>query len=66
MANICDGTKNHGTRNCDAPARWLLRLAEDGGAFHAACDRHEAQVGRYLLNGERGGLEVHSIFTDEK
>ena len=66
MASICDGTKDQETRNCDTPARWLLRRAGEGGAFHAACDRHEAQVGRYLLNGERGALEVHSIFTDEK
>jgi hypothetical protein len=65
MAIICDGTKNRETGNCDEAARWLLRRAGEGGAFHAACDRHMAQVGRYLLGGERGALDVQSIHTDE-
>lgn len=67
MASICDGTVKRGTENCGALSLWLIRLAGDErGGFHAACDRHVAQVGRTLLEGERGALDVRSIQTDER
>ncbi|WP_275558556.1 hypothetical protein [Streptomyces sp. 5-6(2022)] len=65
MPSICDGTKRRGTRDCDESARWLVRVAGDEGWVYAACDRHLAQVGRYLLEGEHGELDVQGIWVDE-
>jgi hypothetical protein len=65
MASICDGTTRRGTRNCESRSRWLLRVTGEGGHFVSACDRHLAQVGRDLLNGESGELEVRNLRTDE-
>jgi hypothetical protein len=65
MASICDGTTNNGTRNCERRSRWLLRVAGEKGHFVSACDLHVAQVGRDLLRGESGGLEVRNLHTDE-
>jgi hypothetical protein len=65
MASICDGTKARETRNCHESANWLVRKDGEGGNFWAACDRHLAQVGAKLLEGEQGKLEVHHITTRE-
>lgn len=66
MVSICDGTKERGTRNCSAPARWILREKGSKGHSFGACDRHLVQVGRDLLNGEQGDLDVRNIYTEER
>lgn len=66
MQHECDGSAYRDTRNCSAPARWLLRNAQEDGPFQIyACDRHLAQVARALLYGEQGDAEIRSIWTDE-
>lgn len=55
----CDGTRNRGAFNCRERARWEV------GTWRA-CDRHLAQVTRYLLRGEHGELTVRNVWTDER
>lgn len=60
----CDGTKQQGTRNCPDRASWNLR-AKDSKPWIGACNRHLAQVGTSLLEGEQGDLDVRRIRSTE-
>lgn len=62
----CDGTTNNSSFNCDKSATWQVREKDDRLWTYAACPQHLSQVATYVLQGERGELDIRRIKTLEK